>query len=273
MVVLDEGTYIASRSSWYRVAAAHKLSGDRRRLAKHPPRTVPEQVAYRIGDLWSWDITKLLTPIRGQFFEFYVVLDVFFRFVVGWRVEERGSDALAKAMFETAFDRHRMRPTVVHSDGGPSMTSAVVKELFADLNIAASKNRPRVSNDNPYYVRSLPRSRPRNTHRPFPRCSEPSPRPGAGRPHSSIGTTSNTVTVASPGTPQPRSSTAAGSTSSGPGKRPSTRPGQPPQNASPPDRQRPSCRSRSGSTTPPTGSKQLDTFRVRNISDPSPGQK
>lgn len=148
--VLDEGTYIASRSSWYRVAAAHKLSGDRRRTATHPPRTVPEQVAYQVGDLWSWDITKLPTPIRGAFFEFYVVLDVFSRYVVGWRVEEREDDDLAKAMFETAFNHHSMRPAVVHSDGGPSMTSSVIKELFADLKIVASKNRPRVSNDNPY---------------------------------------------------------------------------------------------------------------------------
>jgi putative transposase len=149
-VVLDEGTYIASRSSWYRVAAAHKLSGDRRRTATHPPRTVPEQVAYQVGDLWSWDITKLPTAIRGMFYEFYVVLDVFSRYVVGWRVEERENDELAKDMFQTAFDRHRMRPTVVHSDGGPSMTSSTVKELLADLNIEISRNRPRVSNDNPY---------------------------------------------------------------------------------------------------------------------------
>lgn len=149
-VVLDEGTYIASRSSWYRIAAAHKLSGDRRRLATHPPRAVPEQVAYQVGDLWSWDITKLPTPVRGQFYEFYVVLDVFSRYVVGWRVEHHETDALAKDMFETAFTRHQMRPTVVHSDGGPSMTSSTIKELFADLGIEASKNRPRVSNDNPY---------------------------------------------------------------------------------------------------------------------------
>lgn len=149
-VVLDEGTYIASRSSWYRIAAAHQLSGDRRRLATHPPRTVPQQVAYQVGDLWSWDITKLPTPVRGRFFEFYVVLDVFSRYVVGWRVEEHECDVLAKDLFETAFDRHQMRPTVVHSDGGPSMTSSTIKELFADLGIETSKNRPRVSNDNAY---------------------------------------------------------------------------------------------------------------------------
>ena len=149
-VVLDEGTYIASRRSWYRVAAAHKLAGDRRRTATHPPKTVPEQVAYAVGDLWSWDITKLPTPIRGAFYEFYVVLDVFSRYVVGWRVEEREDDDLAKIMFEATFARHGMRPAVVHSDGGPSMTSSVIKELFADLDITASKNRPRVSNDNPY---------------------------------------------------------------------------------------------------------------------------
>lgn len=148
--VLDEGIYIASRSSWYRVAAVHKLSGDRRRTATHPPRTVPEQVAHAVGDLWCWDITKLPTPIRGAFYEFYVVLDVFSRYVVGWRVEETEDDELAKEMFTAAFTRHQMRPVVVHSDGGPSMTSSTVKELFADLNIETSRNRPRVSNDNPY---------------------------------------------------------------------------------------------------------------------------
>lgn len=148
--ILDEGIYIASRSSWYRVAAAQSLSGDRRRTATHPARTVPEQAAYAVGDLWSWDITKLPTPIRGAFYEFYVVLDVFSRYVVGWRVEEREDDVLAKEMFKAAFTRHDMRPAVVHSDGGPSMTSATVKELFADLNIETSRNRPRVSNDNPY---------------------------------------------------------------------------------------------------------------------------
>lgn len=148
--VLDEGTYIASRSSWYRIAAAHKLSGDRRRTASHPPATVPEQVAYGVGGLWSWDITKLPTPIRGQNFEFYVVLDVFSRYVVAWRVEEHECDQLAREMFDKAFAEHGIRPRVVHSDGGPSMTSSTVKELFADLNIEISRNRPRVSNDNPY---------------------------------------------------------------------------------------------------------------------------
>lgn len=148
--VLDEGTYIASRSSWYRVAAGQGLSGDRRRTASHPPATVPEQVAYGVGDLWSWDITKLPTPIRGQSYEFYVVLDVFSRYVVAWRLEERECDQLAREMFDKAFAEHGIRPAVVHSDGGPSMTSSTVKELFADLNIETSRNRPRVSNDNPY---------------------------------------------------------------------------------------------------------------------------
>ena len=149
-MVFDEGTYIASRRTWYRVAATEKLSGDRRPTATHPPRSVPEQVAYQVADLWSWDITKLPTAIRGAFYEFYVALDVFSRYVVAWRVEEHEDDDLAKDMFTTAFERHRMRPVVVHSDGGPSMTSSTIKELFAGLKIETSRNRPRVSKDNPY---------------------------------------------------------------------------------------------------------------------------
>jgi transposase InsO family protein len=149
---LDAGVFIASMRTWYRVAQRHRVqrrTGQRRR-ATHRSRAIPELLATAVNQVWSWDITKLPTPIRGQFYEFYVVLDVFSRYVVGYRVEEVESDQLARDMFETAMTGHGARPEVVHSDGGPSMTSSVVTEFLTELKIRLSRNRPRVSNDNPY---------------------------------------------------------------------------------------------------------------------------
>lgn len=100
--------------------------------------------------VWSWDITKLPGPYRGVTYDFYVTLDLFSRAIVGWRVEDGESDALAADMFRTAFTAHGAVPRVVHSDGGPAMTSKTVTVLLRDLGITTSRNRPRVSNDNPF---------------------------------------------------------------------------------------------------------------------------
>ena len=149
---LDAGTYIASMRTWYRVAARNCLQRrtTQRRRAAHPARAVPEQVARAVNELWSWDITKLPTVLRGQSYEFYLVLDVFSRRVVAHRVEPVESDQLARDMFAEAITRLGAKPRVVHSDGGPSMTSDVVADFLKSMNITRSKNRPRVSNDNPY---------------------------------------------------------------------------------------------------------------------------
>lgn len=149
----DAGVYVASQRTWYRVA--HRcgdptLARPARRRAKLPPRAVPELVATAPNQVWSWDITKLPTRYRRHSFEFYVVLDLYSRYVVAWRVELAESEELAKDMFAAAFDRHQAQPRIVHSDGGPSMTSKTVQQLFSDLAITPSRNRPRVSNDNPY---------------------------------------------------------------------------------------------------------------------------
>jgi putative transposase len=149
-VALDAGIYVASQRTWYRVAARQHLTRRPPRAAKYPPRAVPELVAATPNQVWSWDITKLPTPFTGQSYEFYVVIDLFSRYIVAHRVETVESDRLAKHMFTTAFDRLGVTPTIVHSDGGPSMTSKTLQQLFSDLTITTSRNRPRVSNDNPY---------------------------------------------------------------------------------------------------------------------------
>jgi len=149
-VALDAGIYVASQRTWYRVAARQQLTRRPRRPARHPRRAIPELVAKAPNQVWSWDITKLPTLFKGQTYEFYVVIDLFSRYIVAYRVETLECDDLAKDMFTTAFGRHRVTPTIVHSDGGAAMTSKTVQQLFHDLTITTTRNRPRVSNDNPY---------------------------------------------------------------------------------------------------------------------------
>ncbi|MGC5627584.1 IS3 family transposase [Georgenia sp. Z1344] len=148
---LDAGDPIASLRTWHRLAAAHlgpqrPSRPRRRRRASAMPQfraTAPNQV-------WCWDITKLAGKYHGQWLSLYLVIDVFSRLVVGWRVEQGEDDDLARAMFETAFDAQGTHPQIVHSDGGPSMMSDTLSDLYRELGITRSRNRPRVSNDNPY---------------------------------------------------------------------------------------------------------------------------
>lgn len=148
---LDAGDPVASLSTWYRIARTH-LHAQRplRRRATRRASAIPSLIAAAPMQVWSWDITKLKGPYRGHTYELYVVLDVFSRMIVAWRLEEHEDDALARDLFETAFTRHGAHPQVVHSDGGPSMTSNTLTELFRKLGVEISRNRPRVSNDNPY---------------------------------------------------------------------------------------------------------------------------
>lgn len=147
---LDVGDPVASLSTWYRLA--RRLEPDRpvRRRAKHRASAVPSLLAHAPLQAWSWDITKLKGPYLRVTYELYVVVDVFSRMIVAWRVEEHEDDDLARDMFTDAFDRHGARPRVVHSDGGPAMRSNTLTGLFHALGVEVSRNRPRVSNDNPY---------------------------------------------------------------------------------------------------------------------------
>lgn len=150
--LLDEGRYIGSISSWYRVLRAVGETRERRRLATHPARVKPELAAFTPNQVWSWDITKLLGPQKWTYYYLYVVLDVFSRYVVAWRLENRESATLAEELFAVAIAREGVEPTrlTVHADGGPAMTSKTLTQFFADLGVTKSRSRPHVSNDNPY---------------------------------------------------------------------------------------------------------------------------
>ena len=147
--LLDEGVYLASRSTMHRVLRACGQSRERRRQASHPARTKPELLATGPGQVWSWDITKLRGPDRGVYYDLYVVLDIFSRYVVGWTVAAREDADIAKTMLAQAIRTHG-RPDSVHADRGTSMTSKPVAQLLVDLGVARSHSRPHVSNDNPF---------------------------------------------------------------------------------------------------------------------------
>jgi putative transposase len=147
---LDEGVYIASESSWHRVARAAKLNGDRRALATHKPSVIPELCASRPNQVWSWDITVLRSVDRGRNFRLYVILDVFSRYVVGWRLEPNEGTLEAIDMITDALAREQTKPEVLHADRGSAMTSTDMNRFLANLGIIQSHSRPRVSNDNPF---------------------------------------------------------------------------------------------------------------------------
>jgi putative transposase len=151
-ILLDEGTYLASVSTYYRLLRASGEVRERRRQATHPPRVRPELVARRPLVVWSWDITKLKGPKRGEYYDLYVVLDIFSRYVVAWCVAPTESGELAKELIADAVARHRVPPgqLTVHADRGSSMTSHPVVELLTFLGIGRTHSRPHVSNDNPF---------------------------------------------------------------------------------------------------------------------------
>lgn len=147
---LDQGVYIASESSWHRVARAAKLNGDRRALATHKPSVIPELCASRPNQVWSWDITVLRSVDRGRNFRLYVILDVFSRYVVGWRLEPSEGTLEAIDMISDALAREQTKPEVLHADRGSAMTSTDMNRFLAKAGIIQSHSRPRVSNDNPF---------------------------------------------------------------------------------------------------------------------------
>lgn len=147
--LLDEGVYLGSISTIYRVLAENRQVKERRNQATHPARAIPELVATGPGQVFSWDITKLAGPIKGKYFDAYVMIDIYSRYIVGCAVHPTESAILAAEMMMRSFRLHGT-PQVVHADRGTSMTSKTVAALLADLEVTRSHSRPRVSNDNPY---------------------------------------------------------------------------------------------------------------------------
>jgi putative transposase len=147
--LLDEGVYLASMSTMHRLLRLIGQAGDRRDQAAHPARARPELMATGPGQVWSWDITKLRGPERGVYYDLYVIIDIYSRYIVGWTVAAREDADIAKALIAVACQIHGA-PDSLHADRGTSMTSKPVAQLLVDLGVARSHSRPHVSNDNPF---------------------------------------------------------------------------------------------------------------------------
>jgi putative transposase len=151
-ILLDEGAYLGSLSTFYRLLRQAGESRERRAQATHPAAVKPELIATGPNQVWSWDITKLHGPAKWAYSYLYVILDIYSRYAVGWMVATRESAVLAeKLIAATAAKQHISRGQLtIHADRGSSMTSKPVAFLLADLGVIQSHSRPHVSNDNPY---------------------------------------------------------------------------------------------------------------------------
>ena len=151
-VLLDEGRYVASISTMYRVLRTCDEVRERRAQAKHPTRARPELMADRPNMCWTWDITKLRGPDKGVWFDCYVIIDIFSRYVPAWMVATTETAELAGEFITAALRAQGVEAgtLTIHADRGTSMTSKGVAELLADLGVGRTHSRPHVSNDNPY---------------------------------------------------------------------------------------------------------------------------
>jgi len=150
--LLDEGRYLASERTMYRLLEAEGELRERRNQREHPSYQKPELLAERPNEVWSWDITKLKGPATWTYYYLYAVLDVFSRYVVGWTLQHRESGEIAKALLAQATEQQKITPgtLTLHADRGSSMISKPVAFLLAELGVTKTHNRPHTSNDNPY---------------------------------------------------------------------------------------------------------------------------
>jgi len=151
--LLDEGTYLCSTRTMYRILAArHGGVRERRAQLTHPGYAKPELLAERPNELWSWDVSKLKGPAKWTWFYLYVILDVFSRYIIAWTVQYREHAQLATALIEQATEQQQITPEILtlHADRGGPMRSKPVAFLLADLGVTKTHSRPYTSSDNPY---------------------------------------------------------------------------------------------------------------------------
>jgi len=151
-MLLDEGRYLCSVRTMYRLLDERGEVRERRRQVQRPAYSKPELMATAPNQLWSWDITKLHGPAKWNYYYLYVILDVFSRYVVGWMVAPCESKALAVSLIEETCVKQGIKPDqlTIHADRGSSMKSKPVAFLMADLGITKTHSRPHVSDDNPF---------------------------------------------------------------------------------------------------------------------------
>ena len=150
--LLDEGTYLCSERTMYRILADNEEVKERRNQLKHPEYTKPELLAEGPNEVWSWDITKLRGPVKWTCFYLYVILDIFSRYVVGWMVAPGETASLGQKLIRQSCKKQVIDPgqLTIHADRGSPMIARTTAQLFVTLGISKSHSRPHVSDDNPY---------------------------------------------------------------------------------------------------------------------------
>jgi putative transposase len=150
--LIDEGVYLCSIRTMHRILAENGGLKERRNQLRHPQYKKPELLATGPNQVWSWDITKLLGPVKWTYFHLYVILDIFSRYVVGWMVAPRETAELAKRLIAETCTKQGIvaGDLTIHADRGTSMTSKPLALLMADLGVTKTHSRPHVSDDNPY---------------------------------------------------------------------------------------------------------------------------
>ena len=150
--LLDEGRYLCSIRTMYRILAKRLEVRERRRQRRHPQYSKPELLATGPNQCWSWDITKLKGPVKWSYYYLYVILDIFSRYVVGWMVATQESSRLAKVLIAQSYSKQEIVAggLTLHADRGSSMSSKALALLLADLGVTKSHSRPHVCDDNPY---------------------------------------------------------------------------------------------------------------------------
>lgn len=150
--LLDEGRYLCSVSTMYRLLRANAEVVERRAIARHPEYKKPELLATGPRQVLSWDITKIRGPFRGVWLSLLVMIDIFSRLVVGWQVVRRSNAAVAQNFIRVTLEAEGITPgeAAVHSDRGSEMTAQPVCDLLDALGVVRSLSRPHVSDENPY---------------------------------------------------------------------------------------------------------------------------
>jgi putative transposase len=150
--LLDEGVYLCSPSTMYRILRQHGEVRERRRHATHPAHVKPELLATAPNTVWSWDITRLRGTAKRVFYHLYSIIDIYSRYTVGWMVAAREDEHLAERLIADTLAKQNITAgqLTIHADRGSSMTSRTVAQLLCDLGVDRSHSRPRVSNDNPF---------------------------------------------------------------------------------------------------------------------------
>lgn len=150
--LLDEGVYLGSVRTMYRLLAGCDQVRERRNQLVHPVYAKPQLLAVQPNEVWSWDITKLRGPGKWTCFHLYVILDIFSRYVVGWMIAPRESAELAEKLIADTIAKQHIAPgrLTLHADRGTSMRSKPVAALLVDLDVTKTHSRPHVSDDNPY---------------------------------------------------------------------------------------------------------------------------